>query len=83
MSVEWAVECEAVGKVYAGYSEMPALAGVDLRIARGEFACLSGPSGSGKTTLLNLIGGLDAPSSGRLVVAGEAIEELSGVELAA
>ncbi len=45
-------------------SEVTALAGIDLSIARGEFVCVVGPSGCGKTTLLNIVGGLESPSSG-------------------
>ena len=47
------------------------LHGIDLSIANGEFAALTGPSGSGKSTLLNIIGLLEAPSSGRLSVDGQ------------
>jgi lipoprotein-releasing system ATP-binding protein len=47
------------------------LHGIDLTLARGEFTALIGPSGSGKTTLLNLIGLLDRPTAGRIVIAGE------------
>jgi len=47
-----------------GEVEVQALQGIDLQVEEGEFAALVGPSGSGKTTLLNIIGGLDAPSSG-------------------
>ena len=50
--------------------EVEVLHGIDLALRRGEFAALIGPSGSGKTTLLNLIGLLDRPSAGRIVVAG-------------
>jgi putative ABC transport system ATP-binding protein len=53
-----------------------ALAGVDLDIEKGEFAALMGPSGSGKTTLLNLIGGLDTPTEGDVVVDGTSLSSL-------
>jgi putative ABC transport system ATP-binding protein len=55
---------------------------LDLEVEAGEFLALMGPSGSGKTTLLNLIGGLDQPSEGEVVVAGEEIDRLSGSALA-
>jgi putative ABC transport system ATP-binding protein len=58
------------------------LHGIDLDIQNGEFAALMGPSGSGKTTLLNLIGGLDKPSEGEVIVAGERIDRLSSSRLA-
>ena len=57
------------------------LHGIDLDIPRGDFVALMGPSGSGKTTLLNLIGGLDTPTSGRIVVDGARIDRLSSGEL--
>jgi putative ABC transport system ATP-binding protein len=60
-----------VGKHYQmGEVDIPALDSVDLRIPRGQFVAIVGPSGSGKTTLLNLIGGIDSPTHGRLVVDG-------------
>jgi putative ABC transport system ATP-binding protein len=65
-----------------GPHRLEALAGVNLRFARGEFAGLVGPSGSGKTTLLNIIGTLDAPSEGSAVVMGRAVETLSHKEAA-
>jgi putative ABC transport system ATP-binding protein len=55
---------------------------LNMEIAQGDFVALMGPSGSGKTTLLNLIGGLDRPSSGEVVVAGQRIDQLSSGELA-
>jgi putative ABC transport system ATP-binding protein len=65
-------------KIYPmGLGTIEALAGVTLSFAKGEFAGLVGPSGSGKTTLLNIIGSLDAPSSGSAVVMGQAIESLT------
>ncbi len=65
------VEVSGVNKEYQqGEVVVHALQGVDLQIDAGEFTALMGPSGSGKTTLLNLIGGLDAPSAGHIVVDG-------------
>ena len=60
-----------------------ALDGLNLSIGRGEFLCLSGPSGSGKSTCLNLIGGLDRPTRGRIVVEGRELTQLDENELAA
>jgi len=54
-----------------------ALRGLDLTVARDEFIVLLGPSGSGKTTTLNILGGLDRPSDGRVVVDGEEITRFS------
>ncbi len=61
----------------AGRNQVWALRGVDLEVGAGEFLALVGPSGSGKTTLLNLIGALDAPTSGDLVVLGQHVASLS------
>jgi putative ABC transport system ATP-binding protein len=55
-----------------------ALRGVDIAIEPGEFTALMGPSGSGKTTLLNLIGGLDAPSGGSVMVEGQDLAAMGG-----
>jgi putative ABC transport system ATP-binding protein len=63
------IRCIDVRKVYRqGKNEITALDSVSLDIARGEFAVIMGPSGSGKSTLLHLIGGLDRPTSGELLV---------------
>lgn len=76
------VKVEAATKIYQRDSiAVSALAGVNLEIRKGDFAVLVGPSGSGKTTLLNLIGGLDTPTSGRIVVAGTDIGRMSKSEL--
>ena len=60
-----------VRKVYDGKARVVALDGVSLSIGAGEMVAVMGPSGSGKSTLLNLMGGLDVPTSGALLVAGE------------
>ena len=65
-----------------GKQKVEVLHRLDLDIAAGEFLALMGPSGSGKTTLLNLIGGLDRPDEGEIVVAGERIDKLSNRQLA-
>ncbi|HHE48160.1 MAG TPA: ABC transporter ATP-binding protein [Candidatus Acetothermia bacterium] len=62
--------------------ETPALRGVDLEMAKGEFTAVAGPSGSGKSTLLHLLGGLDRPTSGEVFLEGKALSKLSPEELA-
>ncbi len=57
-------------KKYYGSSQVKALDGVDLSVAQGEFVAIVGASGSGKTTLLNMMGGLDAPTEGEVIVDG-------------
>ena len=65
------IELQDVSKIYRlGSQEIPALTGVSLTFEAGEFAVLAGPSGSGKTTALNLIGCLDHPTSGQVIVNG-------------
>lgn len=54
-----------------------ALRGIDLSIKKGEFTAIVGPSGSGKTTLLNIIGGLDMPDEGTMIIGGQDISQLS------
>jgi putative ABC transport system ATP-binding protein len=81
--MEGIVVCEKVSKTYhVDHISVPALRDVDLEIARGEFATLAGPSGSGKTTLLNVVGGLDKPSAGEVILEGRRIDRLSPAELA-
>jgi putative ABC transport system ATP-binding protein len=62
---------------------VPALRGIDLTVAAGEFTAIAGPSGSGKTTTLNLIGCLDRPTGGRILLAGRDLSQLGKKELAA
>jgi putative ABC transport system ATP-binding protein len=63
--------------------EIPVLDHIHLEIAAGEFLGLMGPSGSGKSTLLNLLGGIDSPTEGRIVIGGLDISRLSSKQLAA
>jgi lipoprotein-releasing system ATP-binding protein len=75
---------EGVLKSYpgaAGSAPVEVLHGIDLTLERGEFVALMGPSGSGKSTLLNLVGLLDRPSGGRILVNGRDTSSLSEAEL--
>ncbi|HEX3131299.1 MAG TPA: ABC transporter ATP-binding protein [Thermoanaerobaculia bacterium] len=77
------VEVKDVHKVYyRGGERLDILKGLSLEVPQGDFLALMGPSGSGKSTLLNLIGGLDRPSSGSVMVAGEPIDRLPDRKLA-
>jgi putative ABC transport system ATP-binding protein len=62
---------------HGGDVETRALDGLSLEVARGEFVAITGPSGCGKTTLLNLLGGLDRPTSGELLLDGQPVHNLS------
>ncbi len=72
---------DAVKNYKLGEVEVPALRGVTLDVAAGDFLSIAGPSGSGKTTLLNLIGCVDTPTSGTVEVAGKDTRKLSEREL--
>ena len=76
------IELTGVGRRYqVGDAEVVALADVTLDVAAEDFVVVLGPSGSGKTTLLNMIGALDSPTEGRVVVAGQDITSASRKEL--
>jgi putative ABC transport system ATP-binding protein len=76
------IRCIDVRKIYRqGENDITALAGVSLDIAKGSFVVIMGPSGSGKSTLLHLIGGLDRPSSGDLLVDGRLIGQMADDEV--
>lgn len=77
------VEFKDVSRVYtSGDHELKALDGVNMTLDEGKFIVILGPSGAGKSTLLNLLGGLDSPTSGKIIVEGKDISTLSGDELA-
>ncbi|MGB2568354.1 ABC transporter ATP-binding protein [Micromonospora citrea] len=78
-----AIEAVDVSRTYQldGVS-VPALRGVTLTVAPGDYVALVGPSGSGKSTLMHLLGGLDRPTGGRLVIGGRDVATLSAPELA-
>ena len=76
------IELDDVWKVYKmGEVEVPALKGLSLKVATGEFLALMGPSGSGKSTAMNMIGCLDIPTKGRVLLEGQDIAALTELEL--
>lgn len=77
------IEVRSVSRIYNPNAlPVTALRSVSFRVAKGEFVAIVGKSGSGKSTLLNLIGGMDRPTSGEIVVAGKIISQMSRDELA-
>ncbi len=78
------VNLRGVTKLYKRGSEtVEVLKRLDLEVPRGDFLALMGPSGSGKTTLMNILGGLDRPTSGEVIIAGQPIHQLSDSALSA
>lgn len=76
------IKLDEVIKIYDGTAvPVKAVDGVNLQIEEGEFTAIVGPSGSGKTTMLNLIGGLDQPTSGKIIVDGTDISTYKPDEL--
>ena len=77
------VEVSNVRKSYLlGSLEVPVLSGINLKIEKGEFLAIMGPSGSGKSTLMNLIGCLDRPTEGQVLIRGRNLHGMSDEELA-
>ena len=80
---DWVIELEDIRKVYRmGEVDVNALAGLDLRVQRGDIMAIMGPSGSGKSTLMNIIGCLDRPTSGAYRLDGKTVSELQDDALA-
>src|SRR5256712_1610765 len=78
------IRARGLGKAYQrGGEEIHVLQGLNLDVDPGDFVAFMGPSGSGKTTLLNLLGGLDVPSAGSVIVAGGEITHTSPPQLTA
>ncbi|MBL8965544.1 MAG: ABC transporter ATP-binding protein [Spirochaetaceae bacterium] len=86
MSAEWAgpvVLAEGLERSYeVGEEKVLALRGVSIRIERGDMTAIMGPSGSGKSTLMHLIGCLDSPTGGRILIDGVEAQDMSQTELA-
>ena len=76
------VEARSLRKTYFGKVDLPVLFGVDFKIRREEFVAIVGQSGSGKSTLLNLLGALDTPTGGTVIINGVDISTLDEDELA-
>ena len=77
------VQCQQISKTYRqGKVDVTALHDISLEVAEGGFVALAGPSGSGKTTLLNLIGGLDRPDAGRIMIGDKDYAQLSDSQMA-
>ena len=76
------LELKEVHKIYNElHVEVHAVNGVNIDFDEGEFAVVVGPSGSGKTTLLNMIGGLDKPTSGQIIVDGRDLAHFKSSEI--
>ena len=79
-TAEIIVEIRDLAKIYGDGTEVRALDGVNARIARGEFISVMGPSGSGKSTLLNMVGALDRPTSGTVLVNGQDLAKVRNLD---
>ena len=77
------LKCEGVKKVYgSGGNQVTALNGIDLSVSKGEFVAIMGASGSGKSTLLHILGGVDKPTEGRVIIDGTDLSRLNQTEAA-
>ncbi len=77
------LKCDNVRKIYgSGSNQVTALDGIDLTVEKGEFVAVTGASGSGKSTLLHILGGVDQPTEGRVMVEGTDISTMNRTEAA-
>lgn len=77
------LKCEALRKVYGhGGNQVTALQGIDLSVSKGEFVAIVGASGSGKSTLLHILGSVDKPTSGRVMIEGTDLSRLNQTQAA-
>ena len=77
------LRCEKVSRIYGfGDSQVKALDGIDLSVEAGEFIAVMGPSGSGKSTLLHLLGSVDRPTEGKILVEGQDISRMNPAQAA-
>lgn len=82
MSGDSFIICKQVVKAYrVGEHEIVALRGIDFQMRKGEIVAIIGPSGAGKSSLLNLLGGLDTPTAGQLIVDGQNLGDLTGRQI--
>jgi ABC-type lipoprotein export system ATPase subunit len=75
-SEKYLVETIDLTRIYGDGEEIRALDGVNLKVSKGELVTVMGPSGSGKSTLLNMIGALDKPTSGKVLINGEDLAQI-------
>jgi ABC-type lipoprotein export system ATPase subunit len=80
MTTEYIIETRDLVKLYGDGAQVRALDGVSLAITAGEFVSVMGPSGSGKSTLLNMLGALDRPTSGQVLIEGQDLNEVKDLD---
>lgn len=78
--MDWLIETHDLTRIYGDGTSIRALDGVNLRVARGEFVSVMGPSGSGKSTLLNVLGALDKPTGGKVILDGQDLATIDDVD---
>ncbi|MFN2128110.1 MAG: ATP-binding cassette domain-containing protein, partial [Anaerolineales bacterium] len=74
------VETRELTRIYGDGEEIRALDGINFTVKPGEFVTVMGPSGSGKSTLLNMIGALDKPTSGKVLIDGEDLSKIRKID---